>query len=46
MFEIIGCVDNAPDVLGRQYGGKVANFSGKRKINADFLLGYVFVKES
>ena len=45
MFEIIGCVDNAPDVLGRHYGGKVADFSAiHRQTNA--VRGYKITKKT
>jgi hypothetical protein len=46
MFEIIGGIDNVEDVLLGQYGGKVADFSAKRKVNTDILFGYVFVKKA
>ena len=44
--EIIGCVDNVPDVLLEQDSEKVLYFFGKRIMNTDFPIGYVFVEKT
>jgi hypothetical protein len=46
VFEIIGGMDNVPDVFLGQNGGKVAYVSAQTIVNADFLLGDMVVEKA